>query len=198
MRTPTLWLLPLVSLAALVGPAPVAARRAAPSRVAELSLDVVGPRSASSVRSALRAREAELAPCQREQSALVRVALAIAPDGSILSARAIDDPGLDADATACVVEVASAWRLTARAGGVTTVAWSFRLAAAEEDARVVCWCFSWVHGPDHGRDCLPASAACKEARRARGPSGDTTPCARSRQPRCEREGYVGGARVRLP
>lgn len=55
-----------------------------------------------------------------------------------------------------------------------------------------CWCFAWVHGPDHGHDCFMARRACERSRRERGPSGLTRACERTEQPWCERTGYHEG------
>lgn len=37
-----------------------------------------------------------------------------------------------------------------------------------------CWCFSWVHGPDHGTSCRATAPACRAAAAAN--TRDHTPC----------------------
>ncbi len=71
-----------------------------------------------------------------------------------------------------------------------------RPAVAQDAGARTCWCFSWVHGPDHGRDCLPTPQRCEQDRRASG--RDSTPCASSREPVCDRNGWIGGQHFRLP
>lgn len=180
---------------------PAHAQRRARSFVTALALDVIGPRSTASVRAALRTHDGDLAACRSNDDALVRISLAIAPDGSILSATSDEDPDLDRDATDCVLRAATAWRFRGGATSVTTVSWSFRLHGASADATAAgrtCWCFHWVHGGDHGRDCTTTRAACDQGRHQRGASGDYTECESVVQPTCEREGYVDGQHMRLP
>ena len=69
-------------------------------------------------------------------------------------------------------------------------------AALAQPSTRTCWCFSWVHGPDHGRDCLPTRSRCEQDRRAM--DRDTTECVRSEEAECVRDGWVGGQHYRLP
>ena len=77
---------------------------------------------------------------------------------------------------------------------VSTVS-SSALAQPQPPSRT-CWCFSWVHGPDFGRDCLPTRRRCERDRTSSG--RDTTACERSREPECVRDGWINGEHFRLP
>ena len=82
---------------------------------------------------------------------------------------------------------------------LTTVLGTLALTstAAAQPQNQVCWCFSWVHGEDHGNSCFMTEAACDGGRRQRGPSGDSTACATTEQPACERTGYRNGQPMNL-
>lgn len=61
-----------------------------------------------------------------------------------------------------------------------------------------CWCFAWVHGPDHGTDCFMTPRACDRQRAERGPSGLSRACERVEQPSaCERVGWHDGVGMSL-
>jgi hypothetical protein len=164
-----------------------------------VTVDAIGPRSNASVRTALRRHEDELAACRREEDALVRIAFSIAPDGSVMSARAVQDPDLAEDATDCVLASLPSWPFASVRAGTTSVVWSFTLrGTASDPAMRTCWCFHWVHLGDHGLDCAPSEAACERGRAQRGRSGDSMPCESSRRPVCDRDGYVDGEHIHSP
>lgn len=187
-------ILPILVLAALPAHAQ---RRAAPSIARTLTLDVIGPRSTARVRSWLEQSTRSLGDCRGEEEALVVVALAIGPDGSLISVEPRQDPGSDAEATTCVVAAMRGWRMPGRARSVTTVAWAVRLAAAPPPPDVQCYCFSWVHGSDFGTSCSTSMADC--AAEAEASMRDRTECRPAGQrPRCPDEAVIDGHRMERP
>jgi hypothetical protein len=68
----------------------------------------------------------------------VVVALAIGPDGSLVSVEPREDPSSDADATECVVTAMRGWRMPRRGRSVTTVSWALRHAPAPPPPDVEC------------------------------------------------------------
>ncbi len=159
--------------------------------VTTTTLDVVGPRSTRAVRSTLRAHGGDLERCRGEADALVRVSFAIAPDGSVLSPTGEEDPDLDRFATECATSALAGLRFPGRATGTTTVSWSFRLVARPLRR---CFCFDWIHGPDHGHTCEPTRARC-EAEHASF-ARERTACRASEEPSCEHDAWIGGQHLR--
>lgn len=74
---------------------------------------------------------------------------------------------------------------------------SLSAPAAAQPATRTCWCFSWVHGPDHGTDCFNLQRACRQGRRRRGRSGRSRACEREEHAACERVGFHEGRRHNL-
>lgn len=179
-----------LALAMVLGVAlPAAAQTPRRLRPTPLTLDVVGPRTRASVRTALRAHEGDLDECRpSEGAALVWVMLEIAPDGSVVSATSNEDDEVDRETTECVMRVAATWRFSARSGdGVTSVAWSFRLPPP---IGMTCWCHRWVHGPAFGQTCTTTERSCERARVDRGLSGMSQPCRSVVLPVCSNTGSV--------
>lgn len=185
----------IAALAIALIAAPVAhAQRGPVART--VTLDVIGPRSTASVRAWLGRSLRSLAACRGETEALAVVALAIGPDGTLVSVEPREDPGADATATGCVVAQVRGWRMPGRARSVTTVSWSLRLAPAPPPPTVECHCFGWVHGPDHGTSCSTTRAGC--AAEARGSTRDHTECRPARLPRCADHAVIDGVRMERP
>jgi hypothetical protein len=178
-----------VLLASLVASAAHAQSR--PASITTLTLDVIGPRTTGAVRSALRAHGRDLDRCRGDADGLVRVAFSIAPDGSVLAPTRVEDPSLDEAATDCALEVVATLHFTGHATSVTSVAWSFRLAAR---AMRTCWCFDWIHGADHGLTCEPTHARCDSERRSF--PRESTECRSIPQPSCEHEAVIDGQGMR--
>lgn len=163
--------------------------------VATIEVDAIGPRSGASVRATLRRHLGELERCRGEDDALVRIGFAIAPSGAVIDPRPASDPDLDRDATECVIALLRGWQVPGHARSVTTVSWSLRLRARRESTDEegggdgqraplrACFCFSWVHGPDHGITCEPTRARCVAERRAT--DRDATECAPRELPACD-------------
>jgi hypothetical protein len=183
----------ILALVLLAVPLAHAQRRPVAPIASTLTLDVIGPRRTASVRSWLRGNVRSLAACRGESDALAVVALAIGPDGTLVSVEPREDPTADAAATACVVAAMRGWRMPGRAGSVTTVSWSLRLAPAPT---VECHCFGWVHGPDHGTSCSTTRARCEAE--ARESTRDHTECRQARLPRCSDHAVIDGVRMERP
>lgn len=159
--------------------------------IVTLSLDVIGPRTTVSVRSSLRAHEADFDRCRGDAEGLVRVAFSIAPDGAALAPTSDEDPSLDRAATECVLGVMASVHFAHVATSTTSVAWAFRLRARQTRP---CWCFDWVHGPDHGHTCEPTRARCETEHRTF--SRERTECRASQEPSCEHDGWIDGQHLR--
>lgn len=165
------------------------ARRARPPAITTRSLDVIGPRSASSVRAWLGRSARSLEAC-RGAAATVSLTFAVAPDGVLLDLRAREGHGLDPAASTCVRELVATWRMPGRATSVTTVVWTLALA----ELATSCFCFHWIHGPDFGVSCEPTRAACEQEIETNG--REHTACEPVTRPRCDDEATIGGQRMR--
>lgn len=185
----------LIALSLLLA-APARAQRAAPTIARTVTLDVIGPRTSARVRAWLAQSARSLEACRGEEEALVVVALAIGPDGSLVSVEPREDPGSDAEATSCVVAAMRGWRMPGRARSVTTASWALRLAAVPPPPGVQCHCFGWVHGDDHGHSCSTTLAGCEAE--AEASMRDHTECRPATLPRCSDEAIIDGHRMERP
>ncbi len=171
------------------GASPALAQRGASRAVTTRSLDVIGPRSASSVRAWLGRNARTLDAC-RGAAASVSLTFAVAPDGGLVEVRAREGEDLDPAASACVRGLVLGWRMPGRASSVTTVVWTLALA----ELRASCFCFHWIHGGDFGISCEPARAACEREIETIG--REHTDCEPMTRPRCDDEATIDGRRMR--
>jgi hypothetical protein len=178
-------------LVALVTLASASVAQAQAHGVTTATLDAIGPRSGVSIQSTLLAHATELDSCRGEAEALVSVTFAIAPDGSVIAPASGEDPELDRAATDCTLGVLARLHFRAHATSTTTVAWTFRLAAPTLRH---CFCFSWIHGPDHGHTCEPTRAACEREHASF--SRERTECRASDEATCAHEAWIGGQHYR--
>ncbi len=76
-----------------------------------------------------------------------------------------------------------------------SIAFTHEDGHAQEGGARACWCFSWVHGADHGTTCRATEAACTRA--GRETTRDHTPCSRHREPgACGDDAFIDGAHYR--
>ncbi len=189
-------LAPLVAILVITALPAQAQRQDASSIGRTVTLDVIGPRTTAQVRSWLARSLRSLGACRGDEEALVVLAAAIGPDGSLISIEPRQDPAANDAATSCVITAMRGWRMPGRARSVTTVSWALRLAPRPPPPSVQCYCFDWVHLDDFGNSCSSTRAGCEAE--AEASMRDHTECRSAMLPRCSDEAIIDGHRMERP